>query len=525
MEGGPSDVQAQVVSPEREPAGEPPTVEGAEEGALTASPSQPVPSYATAVADTTPPRSRAAGRVEHPAPAERVARGRAARREVPRGSHGDWQPAPDRADPVALLEEQAQTRVPELVPIRYGRMLVSPFTFYRGAAYLMAADLAAGPRTGLRTQLCGDMHLSNLGGFASPDRRLVFSINDFDETLPGPFEWDVKRLVASFAVAGRDRDFDEKTRQTINRAVGQAYREAIADFAAMGNLALWYARIDVDELDRQVRAVATPEQLKRYEKNVAKARTKDSMKAFAKLTEVVDGTLRIVSDPPSITTIEDVAGPEYVHRIEEVIRTTIRSYRRTLPGDRRKLLERYRVVHAARKVVGVGSVGTRAWIVLLVGRDAGDPLFLQLKEAQQSVLEPFLGKTEYQNEGQRVVEGQRLMQAASDIMLGWIRLDAIDGVTRDFYVRQLWDAKGSVLVELMEPSAMAFYARVCGRELARAHARSGDAIAIAGYLGKSDTFDRAMATFAELYADQNERDYDALKTAVASGRVMAETGV
>jgi uncharacterized protein (DUF2252 family) len=470
-------------------------------------------------------RSGRARRVVHLTPGERAEKGRAARKEVPRRSHGEWQPASDRPDPIALLEEQAQSRVPELVPIRYGRMLVSPFTFYRGAAYVMAADLAATPRTALRTQLCGDMHLTNLGAFDSPDRRLVFSINDFDETLPGPFEWDVKRLVASFAVAGRDRGFDQSTREAISRGVGQAYREAIANFAVMGNLAVWYVRLDVADLESKFRGLASKEQLKRYEKNLAKTRTKDSLKAFSKLTTVVDGELRFMSDPPLITQIEEVLGSEDAHQMSDQIATVIRSYRRTLPGDRRKLLERYRFVHAARKVVGVGSVGTRAWIALFVGRDTGDPLVLQLKEAQRSVLEPFLGKSDYANCGQRVVEGQRLMQASSDILLGWIRVEAPEGGTRDFYVRQLWDAKGSALVEAMEPDAMDYYAGICATELARAHARSGDAIALASYLGNSDMFDRAMAAFAEQYADQNERDYAALKAAVASGRVTAQPGV
>ena len=470
-------------------------------------------------------RSGRARRVVHLTPAERADKGRAARKEVPRRSHGEWQPAPDRPDPIALLEEQAQSRVPELVPIRYGRMLVSPFTFYRGAAYVMAADLAATPRTALRTQLCGDMHLTNLGAFDSADRRLVFSINDFDETLPGPFEWDVKRLVASFAVAGRDRGFDQSTREAISRGVGQAYREAIATFAVMGNLAVWYVRLDVADLESKFRGLASKEQLKRYEKNLAKTRTKDSLKAFSKLTTVVDGELRFMSDPPLITPIEEVFGSEDAHQMADQIATVIRSYRRTLPGDRRKLLERYRFVHAARKVVGVGSVGTRAWIALFVGRDTGDPLVLQLKEAQRSVLEPFLGKSDYANCGQRVVEGQRLMQASSDILLGWIRVEAPEGGTRDFYVRQLWDAKGSALVDAMEPDAMDYYAGICATELARAHARSGDAIALASYLGNGDTFDRAMAAFAEQYADQNERDYAELKAAVASGRITAQPGV
>ena len=470
-------------------------------------------------------RPSRARQVVHLTPAERAAKGRQARKEVPRRSHGEWQPASDRPDPIALLEEQAQSRVPELVPIRYGRMLVSPFTFYRGAAYVMAADLAATPRTTLRTQLCGDMHLTNLGTFDSADRRLVFSINDFDETLPGPFEWDVKRLVASFAVAARDRGFDKATCEAISHTAGRAYREAIAGYAAMGNLAVWYVRIDVQDLDSKIRALASKEQLARYEKNLAKTRTKDSLKAFSKLTEVVDGELRFISDPPLIEPIEEIFGSEDAEQITEQIRNVIRSYRRTLPGDRRKLLERYRFVHGARKVVGVGSVGTRAWIALFVGRDTGDPLILQLKEAQRSVLEPFLGKSDYVNCGQRVVEGQRLMQPASDILLGWIRTDVPEGGTRDFYVRQLWDAKGSAVVDAMEPNAMDFYAHTCATELARAHARSGDAIALASYLGNGDTFDRAIAAFAEAYAEQNERDYDALKAAVASGRLTAQTGL
>ena len=329
-------------------------------------------------------------KVEHFSVAEREARGKAARAEVPRKVHAEWEPTSVRPDPVELLEEQAQTRVPELVPIRYGRMLVSPFTFYRGAAYLMASDLAGMPRTGLHTQLCGDAHLSNFGMFAAPDRRLVFSVNDFDETLPGPFEWDVKRLVASFAVAGRDRGFDKKMRETINRTVGQAYREGIRRFAAMGNLALWYARVNVDEVAQEWLKQATAKQAKRYDAGIAKVRSKDSLKAFAKLTEIVDGEPRIISDPPVVVPIEDLAWAERAHEFEDFLRGVIRSYRRTLPGDRRKLLERYRYVHAARKVVGVGSVGTRAFIMLMLGRDGDDPLFLQFKEAEASVLESFL---------------------------------------------------------------------------------------------------------------------------------------
>jgi uncharacterized protein (DUF2252 family) len=468
--------------------------------------------------------SEGGGAVRHLTPAERAARGKAARAEVPRSVHGEWQPASDRRDPVELLEEQAAARVPELVPLRYGRMLVSPFTFFRGAAYPMAADLAGAPRTGLEVQLCGDAHLSNFGVFAAPDRRLVFSVNDFDETLPGPFEWDVKRLVASFAVAGRDRGFDERQRKSITTTVTRSYRAAMKAFAEMGNLDLWYARVQLEDLERAARR-GTAKQRRRFEKNVAKARTKDSLRAFAKLTEMVDGEPRIVSDPPLIVPIEEIVPPADHHRLDDYMRGVIRSYRRTLATDRRRLLERFRYVHAARKVVGVGSVGTRAWIMLLIGRDRADPLFLQFKEAQTSVLEPFLGESTFANHGQRVVEGQRLMQAASDIMLGWIRATDPAGQRRDFYIRQLWDGKGSALVELMDPQAMTIYAQLCGRTLAKAHARSGDAIAIASYLGAGDRFDRALASFAEIYADQNERDYSALREAARSGRVAVETGL
>jgi uncharacterized protein (DUF2252 family) len=467
-----------------------------------------------------PPRA-----VPHFTPAERAARGKAARADVPRSTHAQWEPPSHRPDPVELLEEQGRARVPELVPIRYGRMLVSPFTFYRGGAYLMASDLASAPRTGLHAQLCGDAHLSNFGGFAAPDRRLVLDINDFDETLPGPFEWDVKRLATSFAVAGRDRGFDEKIRRSAVTATVREYREGMARYAAMRNLDLWYSRLDVDAVFARFASAVTAKQLKRAERNVAKARTKDSMRAFAKLTQYVDGELRIVSDPPLIVPIEELLPPDALGSFEDLVRNFIRKYRRTLPRDRRKLLERFRYVHAARKVVGVGSVGTRAWIVLLAGRDRDDPLFLQLKEAQASVLEPFLGKSEFAQHGQRVVEGQRVMQAASDIMLGWDRIEALDGVARDFYVRQLWDAKGSALIDVLEPNVFEIYGRIVGDTLARAHARSGDPIAIASYLGTGTTFDRAMADFAEAYADQNERDYAALQRAVADGRVVAETGV
>jgi uncharacterized protein (DUF2252 family) len=475
---------------------------------------------------TTPRRVRVpTGRVAHPTRSERAAAGKAARAEVPRSSHAEWEPAPDRPDPVDVLDGQSRARVPELVPIRYGRMLVSPFTFFRGAAALMAADLAGSPRTSLHAQLCGDAHLSNFGGFAAPDRRLIFSLNDFDETLPGPFEWDVKRLAASFAVAGRDRGFDAKQRGKVNRDVGRSYRNAMREFAHMRMLDTWYARLDVEEIAKEWVAHGTAKQRKRFERNVAKARAKDSMRAFDRLTHVVDGHVRIVSDPPLIVPVEELVAPGGHADIEHALRTVIRSYRRTLTHDRRHLLERFRYVHAARKVVGVGSVGTRAWIVLMLGNDDRDPLFLQFKEATASVLEPYLGATDFKNHGQRVVEGQRLMQSASDIMLGWFRTPGIDGVERDFYIRQLWDGKGSALVEAMEPSAMSAYARLCGWTLARAHARSGDAVGIASYLGSGDRFDHALATFAERYADQNEADYAALRHAVDTGRIAAEAGL
>ena len=430
-----------------------------------------------------------------------------------------------RRDPVGLLEEQAQTRLPELVPIRYGRMLVSPFTFFRGAAYLMAADLADGPRTGLQAQLCGDAHLSNFGIFAAPDRRLVFSINDFDETLPGPFEWDVKRLAASIAVAGRGQGFDDVTRRVIVAASMREYRQAMRRFAEMRNIDVWYTRLDVAGIRRRLGSGASGKQMKRFQTSVAAVRTKDSLRALTKLCRTVDGELRIVGNPPLVTPIEDVLpGAEQQH-LESVVQRMIGTYQGTLPHDRLRLLESYRYVHAARKVVGVGSVGARTWILLFVGRDDSDPLFLQFKEAQQSVLEPFLGKSRFGQHGQRVVEGQRMMQAAADVLLGWERIATIDGEERDFYIRQLWDAKGSPDVESMDASGLEAYGRVCGWTLARAHARSGDRISIAAYLGRGDAFDRAMTSFAELYADQNEQDYRALQGAVASGRVAAEPGL
>ena len=465
--------------------------------------------------------------VEHFTAEERAARGRATRAECPRSSHAGFELAPDR-DPVAILEAQASSRVPELVPVRYGRMLVSPFTFYRGAAAVMAHDLASTPRAGLRAQLCGDAHLSNVGGYASPERTLVFDLNDFDETLPGPFEWDVKRLAASFEIAGRDRDFTDTERARAVLNVVRSYREWMRKLAEARNLDVWYARLDVETLERNLREQQATHQAANVAKAAEKARTKDSLKAFAKLTQEVDGEPRIVSDPPLIVSAADLAQEAGIQfeRLEGVIHELFREYRETLQSDRRHLLEEFRMVDLARKVVGVGSVGTRCWIVLLLGRDGDDPLFLQIKEAQASVLEPYLGKSEYENHGERVVAGQQLMQATSDIFLGWLHSkETLDGAERDFFVRQLWDWKTSVDLDTILPEGLELYGEVCGFLLARAHARSGDRIAIASYLGKSDSFDRALAEFAVAYADQNERDHAAVRQAADQGRIAVREGL
>src|SRR5262245_8705381 len=464
-------------------------------------------------------------KVLHLTAAERSDRGRAARGEAPRPSHASLDLAPGR-DPVGLVDADTPQRVQDLVPIRYGRMLVSPFTFYRGAAVIMAHDLAATPRSHLDVQLCGDAHLSNFGGFASPERDLVFDLNDFDETHRGPFEWDLKRLAASFEIAGRDRDFADAERQAAVLAVVRAYREAMRGFAEMRNLDVWYSRLDATQLVAQLREQSDAKAAKRIARGAAKAQTKDSMKAFAKLTHEVDGERRIVSDPPLVVPIGELMAEDDARDATEEIREQIRVYRRTLQRDRRELLEEFRFVHLARKVVGVGSVGTRCWIALFLGRDDSDPLFLQVKEAGPSVLEPVLGKATFRNHGQRVVEGQRWMQAASDIFLGWLRSKAgVDGQPRDFYVRQLWDWKTSVDVETILPDGLVIYAQICGWTLARAHARSGDRIAIASYLGRKDTFDRALADFAVAYADLNERDYQTLLDAARSGRIPVQEGL
>ena len=466
-------------------------------------------------------RSRTEERLTH---ADRVALGKDARTLAPLESHAEF--TPDRSrDPVGLLLEQAKSRVPELVPIRHGRMLVSPFTYYRGAALPMAADLATTPTSGLRVQLCGDAHLSNFGAFASPSRRLVFDVNDFDETLPGPFEWDVKRLAASLAVAGRDNGFGGKDRRKIVLAAAESYRTAMRTFAGQHFMDVWYAHLDVDDAIGEFRSQFKAKRVKATEKMVAQARTQDSFKAQAKLTTEADGHRRIVSDPPLIEPVENVFPDIQADQIYKLIREVLAKYQRTLQSDRRHLLDYFNLIQLARKVVGVGSVGTRAWIVLMEDDDGNEPLFLQAKEAQVSVLAAYCGRSQYTNQGERVVAGQHLMQAESDIFLGWTHVTAPEGVGRDFYVRQLKDWKLSAPIEQMIPAGMTVYARMCGWTLARAHARSGDRVALAAYLGGSAKFDQAIAAFAETYADQNERDHAALQAAVKDGRVTATMGL
>jgi uncharacterized protein (DUF2252 family) len=506
-------------------------------------------------------------KIAHPSVDDRKAKGLAARDRAAPSSHTKWRPAADRPDPVALLEEQDTTREQDLVPVRHGRMMVSPFTFYRGAAKIMAADLAVTPVAGLGAQLCGDAHLSNFGAFASPERVLLFDVNDFDETLPGPFEYDVKRMAASFEIAARNNGFSPADAQAATLGALGASREAMASFAQMGTMDIWYAHLDEEELragirtlvagtakqakgakkaekaDKQAKAPKKAEKRaaklekadreqekaakagqKRAEKTLTKAHTRDSLQALSKLCEQVDGKYRIVSQPPIVVPARDLAAtyglsPE---QVVPVLHEQFRAYRATLQDDRRHLLERFEIVDMARKVVGVGSVGTRAFIVLLQGRDAHDPLFLQVKEATASVLEPYVGKSRYRQHGERVVQGQRMMQAASDIYLGWTK--GLD-VRRHFYWRQLRDMKGSALPESMAPVGLTFYAGVCGWTLARAHARSGDPVAIAAYLGETDAFDTSITDFSARYADQNERDYQEFVNAVKSGRLEAVEGV
>ncbi|GAA3105324.1 DUF2252 domain-containing protein [Pseudonocardia yunnanensis] len=481
--------------------------------------------------------------ITRPGIAERKAKGKDARGRTPPSSHSGWRPAADRRDPVALLDEQNITREPDLVPVRHGRMMISPFTFYRGAAKIMAADLEDTPTAGLVVQLCGDAHLSNFGAFASPERRLLFDLNDFDETLPGPFEYDVKRMAASFAIAACNNGFSAADRRASTRASVSAYREAMAEFAEMRTLDIWYAHLAEDELMNAIRskvaattkagrkkkkakqaAKAAKKAQKRAKKSREKAHTRDSLQALSKLGEVVDGRYRIVSRPPIVVPFRELKAASGMppEDLSHALHEQLVAYQTTLQDDRRHLLERFEVVDVARKVVGVGSVGTRALIVLLQGRDSQDPLFLQVKEATRSVLEDHLPKSRYEQSGERVVQGQRMMQAASDIFLGWTR--GVD-VKRHFYWRQLRDMKGSALVEAMTPIALTFYARICGWTLARAHARSGDPVAISEYLGGDDEFDQSITDFSERYVDQNEQDFQDFVKAVRSGRLEVLEGM
>ncbi|MEU0279426.1 MULTISPECIES: DUF2252 domain-containing protein [unclassified Streptomyces] len=457
-------------------------------------------------------------------PRERADRGRAARKKAPRSGHAGFGPAEGRPDPVDVIEEQSAARVPDLIPLRYGRMTESPFRFYRGAAAIMAGDLATTPTSGIRAQLCGDAHLVNFRLLGSPERRLVFDINDFDETLPGPWEWDVKRLAASLVIAGRENGYSAKQRAEIVRAAVRAYRERMRHYAGMGHLAVWYDSADTEQLQRLAARRLSAKGRGRVSRTVAKARTKDSLQAFAKLTRLVGGERRFVADPPLVVPIDDLLAGAERDRISRELHALVERYGRSLSTERAHLLRQYRVADIARKVVGVGSVGTRCWILLLLGRDDEDPLILQAKEADHSVLAAHVGESEYDNQGQRVVAGQRLMQAVGDVFLGWDRVLGTDGRQRDFYVRQLRDWKGIMVPQIMVPRGMRVFGELCGETLSRAHARSGDRIAIAAYLGRGEVFDAALAEFAESYADQNERDHRALVDAVRRGRVRAEAG-
>jgi uncharacterized protein (DUF2252 family) len=465
-------------------------------------------------------------RSDHPSVEEREARGTAARVGTPLSAHAEWRPAAGRQDPVELLDQQNVTREPDLVPVRNGRMMVSPFTFFRGAAKIMTADLKGTPRAALDVQLCGDAHLSNFGVFGSPERRVVFDLNDFDETLPGPFEYDVKRLAASVMIAARNNGFTKADARRPTRACVAAYRDAMAGFARMRTMDIWYAHLSEDAVDEVRKGAKTRldvKAAKRLVRGVDKARTRDSVQALSKLGELVDGTYRIASKPPTVLPLRELADTYGISRreIDRAVRRQFRGYRATLADDRRRLLERFEVIDVARKVVGVGSVGTRAYIALLQGRDQDDPLFLQLKEATASVLEDHLPRSRYSDHGERVVRGQRLMQAVSDIFLGW----TVEPDGRHYYWRQLRDMKGSATIETLVPNELTAYVKACAWTLARAHARSGDPIAIAAYLGAEDRFDRAIADFSVRYADQNERDFELFRGAIRSGRLQAVAGV
>jgi uncharacterized protein (DUF2252 family) len=446
-------------------------------------------------------------------PEERRSTGKQRRKIVPRSTHGAWVAPSERPDPIVLLKAQDADRQPDLVPIRWGRMAATPFTFYRGSAALMAADLASQPRTDLTAQLCGDAHLSNFGLYASPERELMFDVNDFDETHLGPFEWDVKRLATSFVVASRNNGFDETIARDTALSAVRSYREHMAAYAEMRELDVWYSHVVADDLMNMVKA-AKGTRTKLVAKGFAKARTRGSMQAAAKMTEVVDGRRRIVEQPPLIMHVEALVQAEQTFHLFE-------QYVRTLEDDRRLLAERFSVLDVAHKVVGVGSVGTRCFIVLMRGRDDNDPLMLQVKEAVRSVLEPYTGRSRFAHPGHRVVAGQRIMQAASDIFLGWMTGPA----GRHFYWRQLRDMKGTIDVELARPAGLEVYAEACGWALARGHARSGQRIAIAAYLGAGDRFDQAVADFGVSYADQVEKDHALLLKAIKRGDVKVETGV
>ncbi len=460
------------------------------------------------------------GTVKH-----RRSHGKHLRRKVPLETHSTHNVNSDRPDPVSVLERQATSRLPDLVPIRYGRMAASAFAFYRGGAAIMAADLSITPISGLRAQLCGDAHLVNFGMFETPERRLIFGLNDFDETLPGPIEWDVKRLAASIEIAGRDMGFSQIERTAAVLDTVRAYREAMLEFAEMRNLDVWYAHLPAADLHTRLSELADQKSAKEAGKRIQQALQRDHLHAFERLIERTDTGLQFASHPPLLTPIDELLDGEQRERYVEVIQEFLHQYRKSLHVDRRMLMESYRYVHMARKVVGVGSVGTRAWVVLLLGRDDDDPVLLQLKEAQQSVLAPYAGETTFKSQGRRVVEGQRLMQAASDHVLGYYQLQAWDGESHDFYVRQMWDGKASLDVARLTPRGLVVYGEACGWTLARGHARSGDRIAMAGYFGEEEIFEQAIAEFASNYADTNERDHARLLEAIADGEVTAIAGI
>ena len=469
---------------------------------------------------------------KRPSKEKSIEEGKALRASVPRESHAAWEPAADRPDPVDLLRSQGETRVQALLPLRYERMSASAFTFFRGGALIMASDLSKTPTTGIEVQACGDAHISNFGLFSSPERRTVFDINDFDETLRGPWEWDVKRLAASVEICGRDNGFSKKKRRAAVLACARAYREGMASFASMGHLDVWYAHADVDTLRSELDANNSTKKAKRAEKVITKAKNKNSARAIRKLTEVVDGQLRIVNDPPVVVPMRELiknnANTRFVENfdeqaIERLINKALAEYRLSLDPHKKQLVSAYTAVDMAHKVVGVGSVGTRAWIVVMQGSDEDDPLVLQIKEAQESVLERFVGKSRFRQHGRRVVEGQRAMQTASDMLLGWCRLPGLDGKKKDYYVRQLWDGKGSIDLSLLNTKQLEKLARACGRTLAHAHARTGNRFAISAYLGKSDAFDEAIADFANTYANQNETDYQRFMEALEAGELDVAT--